>query len=124
MNAYISRHHRGHGFTIVELLVVITALSILVSLVIFFIGDWRGRTAQNEVKSSLQNAVAAMENSRNFGNGYPAALPSEYIPSQNVSVQLLSSTQTAFCLKGWSTIRTDIQYYVTNQTPVSTTACS
>lgn len=124
MNAPASHTRQAHGFTIAELLVVIVVLSILVAMTIFFIGDWRGRTAQTEVQNSLKNAAAAMENSRNFNNGYPAALPNEYIPSQNVTVQLISSTSSTFCLKAWSTIRTDVQYYMTNQMVISTSACS
>lgn len=118
MSAYARRNRGDLGFTLVELFVIIAVLSILVTITIFFIGDWRGRAAQTEVKHGLLNAAAAMEDARNFGTGYPATIPGTYAanPTPGVSVQLMSSTPSTFCINGWSIARADVRFYVTHQT--------
>jgi prepilin-type N-terminal cleavage/methylation domain-containing protein len=117
MSAYAIRSRGDQGFTLVELFVVIAVLSVLITVAIFFIGDWRSKAAQTEVKSSLLNVAAAMEDARNFGTGYPATIPGTYTaaPSPNVSVQLMSSTATTFCVNGWSTTRTTVRFHITHQ---------
>lgn len=118
MSAYATRSRGGSGFTLVELFVVVAVLGILVTVTVFFIGDWRGRAAETEVKHGLLNAAAAMEDARNFGTGYPAAIPGTYTanPTPGVSVQLMSSTPSTFCINGWSTAKTTVRFYVTHQT--------
>lgn len=108
---------RDQGFTLIEFFVVITVLAILVTITVSYIGDWRARSAQTEVKNGLYNVAAAMEDARNFGTGYPAAIPGTYTaaPTPNVSVQLMTSTPTSFCINGWSTTRSDVRFYTTEK---------
>lgn len=111
---------KNNGFTIVELITVIAVLAILISITVFMIGNWRQETAENEVKSDLTNLASAMENARNFGNGYPSSLPSSFRESENVDVSLESSSLTAYCAEGTSTVETTVVYHISGNsaTPV------
>lgn len=124
MSVFAAPSRHNHGFTIVEIIVVVVVLSILVAITIFYIGDWRGRTAETEVKNNLTNAAAAMENARNFSGTYPATLPSTFTPSEHVAVQLVSSSATGYCINGQSTARSDIRLHITAQASPSSGDCS
>ncbi len=123
MSVYAPRGRGSQGLTVVELIIVIAVLSILVTLTRHFIGDWRGRTAQTEVKNDLYNVAAAMEDARNFGTGYPATIPGSYIASPNVSMQLMTSTSTTFCINGSSITRNDVRFFIKNQSAPAAGYC-
>ena len=77
-----TRHHRhNHGFTIVELLVVIVIIGILAGIVIVSYSTWRQSTISTQLKSDLNGAASAMESYRTFNNVYPASVPSTFSPS-------------------------------------------
>ena len=113
---------RQTGFTIVELLTIIVVMGILLSLSVFAYGDWRLRTAQNEVKSNLIQFRGAMENARNFDNAYPSSIANvSYDASSTVSITLTGGG-TAYCAVGASTVRTTVIYYISlPNTPEPTT---
>lgn len=125
-----TRHQSG--FTIVELLVIIVVMGILLSLSVFAYGDWRLRTARNEVQSNLIQLRSAMENARNFDNAYPATIPASYDQSSTVTTTLVTlAGGAAYCVKGQSTARTSVVYYINlpntsepTTTKPGTTECS
>ena len=53
------------GFTIIELVVVITVIAILAAIVVIGYGSWRNSVAKKEVFSDLSMAASAMEKSEN-----------------------------------------------------------
>ena len=117
---------KQHGFTIVEVIVIITVIAILAAVTVFAFGSWRERTATAEVKDSLTQLSSAITNERNFTNIYPAAVPSNYTPGKGVAITYTANAAgTKYCAKGVSTARTSVVYYVsdTSATP-TTTACS
>lgn len=111
------------GFTIVEIMVIITVIGILAGITVFSIGDWRARTAKAEVSSDLNAVVSAMESARTFSTGYPASIPTTFRASPNVTVTLRSSSSTAFCAEAASKAITSIVYKVSsgNKTPAAGT---
>lgn len=114
----------NHGFTVVELLVVIVVLVILTTITIFAFGDWRQRTAKVEVTNALRAAATAMKNDKNFGTGYPTSLSTNYSAQTGVTVTYMSGSASAYCLRGTSTVITSVVYYVSNTaSQPSTTAC-
>ncbi len=59
------------GFTVIELIVVISVIGILATIGVVSYGSWRQTATVAQVKSDLNSVASAMENSRNFGNVYP-----------------------------------------------------
>lgn len=109
------RHNqaRKSGFTVVELCVVVAVIGLLVGVGIMGYGQWRRNIAQREVQSDLTNAGAAMENARNFGNGYPLALPSNFAASKGVTLTYKAGgTASAYCLNASSVRVPTVVYYL------------
>ena len=72
------------GFTIVELIVVISVIAILAAVTFVGYNGWRYSAISAQVKSDLQGAAAAMETARSFGEGYPESIPATYTPGEGV----------------------------------------
>lgn len=107
----------GKGFTIVELLIIVTILGLLASIAYFSIGDWRRRAATNEVKSDLHNAAAVLDNLRNFQNEYPSDLEeSDFKPTSTVELDYTRRGDGSYCLNGWSSVRGDVEWYIDSRT--------
>lgn len=102
----------SRGFTLVEIVVAIAIIGTLLGLTVFAIGNWRTRTAQNEVSSDLNSVSAAMEAARNFSTGYPAAIPTTFTASRNVTVTLKTSSATAYCVEAVSKVVPSVVYHV------------
>jgi type IV pilus assembly protein PilA len=118
---YFTTNNKPRGFTIVEILIVITIIGILAGVTIFSVGGWRTRTAQNEVSSDLNGVATAMENARNFSAGYPNVIPTTFTASTNVTVTLKTSSATSFCAEAASKVVPTVVYRVssTNKTPTA-----
>ncbi len=110
------------GFTIVELMVVVAVIAILATVVYFSIGSWRLRTAQTEVKSDLSGLQTAMENARNFSNGYPVypvgtvfnttLTKDVFVQSSNVTLTYRSGDSTTYCVDAQSTVISSARLYL------------
>lgn len=107
-----TQHTLSRGFTIVEVLVVIVVIGTLASIVILSFNGWRTMSAKNEVRSDLSNLAAAMESARNFGNGYPTALPATFKDSPTVTVTYTSGDATSYCVDAVSTVVTSVKYHI------------
>jgi len=112
-----SRKQKTWGFTIVELLVIITTIAILAGIVVVSYGQWRKSTAETEVKNDLKAFSAAMKNARNFQNAYPTSVPSSFTASPNVTVTLKSATSTAYCVEATSKVVSGVLFKVQDSTP-------
>jgi prepilin-type N-terminal cleavage/methylation domain-containing protein len=101
-----SNHSRStfmkHGYTVIEIMIVIFIIAMLVTLVVVGIGGWRQHEAEGVVQHDLNNVRIAMENARNFNNTYPGSLPSSFTESNDVDVTLKSSTGTDYCVEAKS----------------------
>jgi type II secretory pathway pseudopilin PulG len=114
MRTFDVRQQRAGGFTIIELVTIITVLGILAGIVVFTAGQWRKQTAETEVKNDLKTFSAAMENARNFQNAYPATVPSSFAASKNVTVTIKTSSTTAYCAEGTSKTITSVLFSIRN----------
>jgi prepilin-type N-terminal cleavage/methylation domain-containing protein len=100
------------GFTIVELIVVIAIIAILAAITVIGYGAWQGQIKESRVQSDLANAASSMHDARNFGNGYPASIPSTFSASEDVSVTLFEYSTETFCIDGVSQSDDTIIYYI------------
>ena len=116
MHIFDQKQRRLKGFTIVELIVVVSIVAILATISIVGYGSWRTSAISAQIKSDLNAIAAAMEDSRTFNNGYPTTLPDTVTPSENISVVLASgSTAAAYCADGSSTENSSITYYIASE---------
>ncbi len=109
------------GFTIVELIVVISVIAILAGITIVGYGAWQKGIRTDQVVSDLKAAAAAMESARNEQNGYPSSLPSTVKASDGVTLTVIETSSGTFCIDGKSTTDTTINYYI-DQSLVSSSA--
>jgi len=104
---------RTHGFTIVEIVIIISVIGILATVSYIGYGNWKMTTATTQVKSYLGGAASSMENSRNFANGYPATVPSTI--SENSDVVITGGSidgGKSYCLDAASSQFTGLDYHV------------
>ncbi len=109
----IKTHTRG--FTIVEMLVVIVVVGILATLVVVGYGRWQEGLAREVVKNDLTQLAAAMESSRNFNNGYPASIPSNFNASDGVQMTYAYGDEKEYCVNAASKEYESLQFYVTSE---------
>lgn len=114
MNIPKAKLNSRNGFTIVELIIVITVIGILATISIVSYGAWRHSVISAKVKSDLNGVVTAMESSRTFNNVYSASIPSTFIPSSGV---VLSGGSTnggkTYCADASDTSDDTISYFIT-----------
>lgn len=111
------RRHKQHGFTIVELLVVIVVIGILVSVSVIGYGAWRTSTLETQVKSDLSGAAAAMEDARTFDGSYPTTLPASFSGSDGVTLTGGGSVDgKSFCIDAVSDDDAGIVFYIDDLT--------
>ena len=84
------------GFTIVELIIVITIIGILVAISIISYGGAPRRSTESAMKSDLHNAADAMNLHRIFDNGYPSVLPDDIRASPDVQLLLKTNTMPVY----------------------------
>lgn len=102
------------AFTVVELTVVIVALGILVSIVVIGFGAWRKQTAVSQLKSDLNAVSHAMENSRNYAQGYPTSIPATVAASSGVTLSYISGDDKKYCVQATSTSASGVTYYLSS----------
>jgi len=112
-----NKKNKNLGFTIAELIVVIVVIGILASVTIVGYGSWKSSTLAAAVKSDLNGVVSAMEDYRNFNDGYPSTIPTTFTPSNDVSLTFFTGgTGSFYCVDGTSTKNASIQFYVSSST--------
>lgn len=104
--------HQRHGFTVVELIVVITVIGVLAGIVLLSVNGWRQRTESNKVQSDLNAAAAAMEDYRNNNSGYPTNLPSTFTATSGVNVSYTSGSAADYCVNANSATMPGVAYNI------------
>ena len=119
---------RAHGFTIVELLVVIVVIGILTAIVIVSGSAYIKKSADTTVQSNLQSAATAFRNEKAKKGGYPTTqdeLDNLVKPNTDIALVLVGSDNNDFCINASSIKYSDINYYMgVNDTKPTTTNCA
>lgn len=106
------------GFTIVELIVVISVIAVLAGISIVSYGAWETSTKATQVKNELNAAAGTMTSNRNFSDsGYAADVTVIYDVSSSVVLTGGSSDGgETFCLDAVSADDAAIEYYLASET--------
>ena len=123
----LTKRQPNNGFTIIELMVVIVIIGILASITFISYGNYQKSVDVARVQSDLNAVSSAMENARNFGDGYPIGdiglspnVLSTFKPSHDstghvfVTVSGGSLDGTSYCVNAVSAQDSSIQYYISN----------
>lgn len=100
------------GFTIVELIVVVTVIAILAGITIIGYGAWQQNIAKDQMKSDLGALKSSMESGRNFGNTYPSAIPADFEASKGVTTTYKTGDGTSYCIEAQSNKTGSLKYYL------------
>lgn len=84
-------HRWAPAFTIVEIIVVITAIAILVSISIIGFNNVREGAMTASLKSDLDHAASEMKYSFQKTGSYPSSLPADFEASQGSTITIKSS---------------------------------
>lgn len=106
---------RFKAFTMIELIVVLSVVSILVGITAVAYTGWRSRLAQTQIKNDLIQITSAMDSAKIFSTGYPTTLPTSYTPTTGTTLTLVSSSGDDFCIDAKNTSNS-LNYYVRNST--------
>lgn len=119
---------REHGFTIVEMIIVVVVIAVLAMITVFAFNSYRTRTAKTEMQNELLSAVSTVKSSRIFGGAYPVdatAFASVYKSGSSTVTLTYSTTDsgaTNFCLAATSpTNAPGVTYYIASNVWAPTT---
>lgn len=112
------------GFTLAEMIVVISVIAILAAVSYVSYTNWRSQTMTAQIKSDLNSAATAMEDYRNFNNAYPSSIPSTFTSSSGTSLSVVRSSATSYCINGTSSSNASIQYYIDQNKIIKSGQCT
>lgn len=103
------------GFTIVELVVVITVIGILAAIITVAYTGWREEAIANSLKSDLIALSGEMEKAKSFNQTYPTSIPATFTTS-NTTVLSLDNRSTArhYCATATTPESSSISFYIGN----------
>ena len=117
MNTKIAK--RVVGFTIVELVVVISIIGILAGITAVSYIGWQESSIKSQLKSDLNGVASAMEDARTFNNAYPiSTIPSTFKPSEKVTLVAFDNSGDngkTYCIDAVSSRDASIHYYIDSE---------
>jgi prepilin-type N-terminal cleavage/methylation domain-containing protein len=98
----IPRFKRAHGFTLIEILIIIAILGILAVIAIPQFISYRSRAIDAQMKSDLRNAAVTIESYFTKRSVYPASIDEVYAldfqPTDGVTLTLTIVTPNSYTI--------------------------
>ncbi len=102
---------------------MIIVIGILAAVTILGYGAWRKNVAEAQVKSDLNGLIAAMDNARTFGEGYPVyaagtefdgtnSTQSVFVQSDGVTLTYYSGSATSYCVDARSDSQKSVYFFL------------
>lgn len=106
---------KRQGFTLVEIIVVITIISILATIVGVSFSGWRQHIAETEMKNDLVLAGTAMEQYVNFNNTYPTTIPSSFVSNSSAVLNMVRGGDgLSYCIAASSPKNPSVIFHIRN----------
>jgi prepilin-type N-terminal cleavage/methylation domain-containing protein len=122
---YSSAARQGrHGFTIVELLIVIVVIGILAAVTIVAYSNVQARATEAGLKADLKNASTSLKITQTQAGNYPtgSSLPTG-ISASGQNVLQYSGTASTFCVVATHPNRPGMSYYITHDGTLMSGTC-
>lgn len=96
--------HKRHGFTIVELLIVIVVIGILAAITVVAFNGIQNRAKNASLTSDLTNAAKQLQLARVETGTYPLSLPSSVKASPGIVLHLANTgdPENAYCINAYN----------------------
>lgn len=95
--------HKQHGFTLIEMMIVIVILSILAAVAIPAYQQYIRKSACEEAKAALTGSANLLERHRAQFNAYNAAGQPEPVVANSANIVISASTATTYTLTATGT---------------------
>lgn len=103
----------NNAFTLVEMMVAVSALVIIATLSVISYKAWREQAAETEIKSDLTGLLAGMENAKNWTNNFPVfatgtafdgtnSTKDIFVSSKGVMLTYVGGDEKGFCVNAIS----------------------
>lgn len=91
------------GFTVVELVIIIVVIAILTTITVVSYRAGMGRLTEDTMKSDLQGTATAVNDHKNFNNGYPDTLPDSSKVQSDGNTVTYQKRELGYCIEVTST---------------------
>lgn len=112
------------GFTVVELVIVITVIAILAAVSIVGYNGVQERAVTASLHSDLRQASDILQVERTYEKTFPATLPDEVVASSGNTFTYVRASSSEFCLSVQNDRMIDLQFQITQAAQIEEGACT
>lgn len=114
---------KANGYTILQLVVVITVIGILAAITSVGYSNWRSSIAKTQVENDLKMVVSAMEDYRNYNNVYSqSALANQKVSDGNELVFIALYGNAKYCAQ-ITNLKTGIRENIDQDGSINSGSC-